>query len=125
MLPTTNDRRSPNRSTSGPASACAITYGAISANATRPVLLAEPVLVSTIHGMASWDIEVPSIEMKYEDIRAAYGARRRGLGAVMTPHRHPGGRTSPAASGTSGSRGARPARSADVLGCADSGRRAR
>ena len=43
----------------GPARNCSTTSGAISANATTPVFVAEPVLVSTNHGIAIIESRVP------------------------------------------------------------------
>ena len=56
-------RRAPIRSVSGPESTCAATSGAISAKATRPVLVGEPVVVRTSHGIAIIDTRVPVIEI--------------------------------------------------------------
>ena len=56
-------RRGPTRSTSGPPKALNSTIGVISANATRPVCVADPVVVSTSHGMAIIETRVPSNEM--------------------------------------------------------------
>jgi len=56
-------RRGPTRSTSGPPKALNSTIGAISANATSPVCVAEPVVVSTSQGIAIIDTRVPSSEM--------------------------------------------------------------
>jgi hypothetical protein len=39
------------------------TIGVISANATRPVCVGDPVVVSTSHGMAIIETRVPSREM--------------------------------------------------------------
>ena len=56
-------RRAPIRSVSGPESTCEATSGAISAKATRPVLVGEPVVVRTSHGIAIIDTRVPVIEI--------------------------------------------------------------
>ena len=72
ISPTTkNDRvstviailRGPTRSTSGPPNALNSTIGVISAAATSPVCVADPVVVSTSQGMAIIDTRVPSSEM--------------------------------------------------------------
>ena len=55
----TATRRAPTRSISGPASALTTTSGSISATPTRPVRAADPVVVSTSHGMAIIDTRVP------------------------------------------------------------------
>ena len=52
-------RRAPTRSTIGPPSTFISTIGIISANATRPVWVAAPVVVSTNHGIAIIDTRVP------------------------------------------------------------------
>jgi hypothetical protein len=52
-------RRGPNRSISGPASACTTTYGPISASTTAPVCSSLPVVVSTNHGSATAENRVP------------------------------------------------------------------
>ena len=56
-------RRAPMRSMSGPARNCSSTSGAISANATSPVFVADPVLVSTNHGIAIIESRVPLTEI--------------------------------------------------------------
>ena len=48
---------------SGPPSTLHSTSGNISAKATRPVWVAEPVVVSTNHGIATIEIRVPVREM--------------------------------------------------------------
>ena len=55
-------RRAPMRSMYGPDRNCSSTSGAISAKATSPVIVADPVLVSTNHGMAIIDSRVPLTE---------------------------------------------------------------
>jgi hypothetical protein len=56
-------RRGPTRSTSGPPNAFSSTIGVISAKATSPVWVAEPVVVSTSHGIAIIETRVPSSEI--------------------------------------------------------------
>ena len=53
-------RRGPSRSRSGPPSALKRTSGVISAAATRPVCVAEPVVDRTNHGIAIIEIRVPT-----------------------------------------------------------------
>ena len=55
--------RAPSRSMSGPPSTLHSTSGNISAKATRPVWVAEPVVVSTNHGIATIEIRVPVREI--------------------------------------------------------------
>ena len=69
-------RRGPTRSRSGPPSALKITSGAISAAATRPVWVAEPVVDSTNHGIAIIEIRVPRKEMPSAVRPPISGARR-------------------------------------------------
>jgi hypothetical protein len=55
-------RRGPTRSTSGPPTALSSTIGAISAAATRPVFVGDPVVTSTSHGIAIIETRVPRSE---------------------------------------------------------------
>ncbi len=55
-------RRGPTRSTSGPPVALKSTSGVSSAAATRPVLVADPVVTSTSHGIAIIETRVPRRE---------------------------------------------------------------
>ena len=48
---------------SGPPEHLSSTSGAISANATRPVLVGEPVVVRTSHGIAIIETRVPVSEI--------------------------------------------------------------
>ncbi len=55
-------RRAPMRSITGPPSTLSSTIGSISHSATRPVLVAEPVVVSTRNGSAIIETRVPASE---------------------------------------------------------------
>ena len=59
-------RRAPTRSMIGPPSTLRSTSGNISASATRPVLLALPVVVRTNQGSAIIETRVPVIETASE-----------------------------------------------------------
>lgn len=76
--------RGPTRSTSGPVNALTRTYGAISKNATRPVLLALPVVASTNHGRAMADTRVPVSET-----RVAVSTPISGRGLRGSPRKPP------------------------------------
>ena len=69
-------RRAPKRSITGPPSALAVTYGAISAKATRPVWVALPVVVRTNQGIAIIDNRVPVSETASAPSHPISGARR-------------------------------------------------
>ena len=56
-------RRAPSRSMSGPPSTLHSTSGNISAKATSPVWVGDPVVVSTNQGIATIEIRVPVREM--------------------------------------------------------------
>jgi hypothetical protein len=56
-------RRGPTRSMTGPPSAMASTSGVNSQTATMPVLAADPVVVSTNHGIAIALIRLPATEI--------------------------------------------------------------
>ena len=95
-------RRGPTRSVTGPDSAWASTYGAISAIATKPVRVGEPVVASTNSG--SGDHRQPGADQRdavggqqrdHRAQRAAGGGRRRRLGlglVVIARPRGPGRR---------------------------------
>jgi hypothetical protein len=69
-------RRGPMRSRSGPLSAFAPTYGAISAKATSPVWAALPVVVRTNQGMATMEMRVPVSEIVSAASQPTSGTRR-------------------------------------------------
>jgi hypothetical protein len=72
-------RRGPTRSMIGPPSTLSNTSGASSASATRPVLVALPVVVRTNHGSAIIEIRVPVSE-----IASAVSQPYRGFRVLMT-----------------------------------------